>query len=172
MTLLRSTSERHDILWSTLNYECLLEIAGSQLGYSINYFKDPVADATKELPVWKLHGSCNFRVTGLEATRGVQFGTGVVFGGGIQPIDPGQVATVYQGKTALYPAMALYAANKPISMSPAPIRDAQQRWATYVRNAEKLLVVACVRILTTLTFGRRLARRSDKSLTLDRKTHL
>jgi len=141
LKLLRATASNRNIVWSSLNYECLLEIAGSQLGYSINYFKDPAADVEGELPVWKLHGSCNFRVAGLEATRGVQFGTGVIFGGGIEPIDPQQVQAIYQGSTALYPAMALYAQKKPVSMSPAPIQEAQHRWAAHVKNSDRLLVV-------------------------------
>jgi len=141
VSLLQSTACRTTIIWSTLNYECLLEIAGSRLGHRISYFKDPVPDGTAELPVWKLHGSCNFRIAGLEATRGVRFRTGVVFGGGIEPIDPGRVLAIYQGSTALYPAMALYAANKPISMSPAPIQDGQQRWGAHVRSADRILIL-------------------------------
>lgn len=141
LKLVKAAATHRDIVWSSLNYECLLEIAGSQLGHAINYFKDPAANGSKELPVWKLHGSCNFRVTGLDATRGVQFGTGVIFGGGIEPIDPQKVREIYQGSTALYPAMALYAHKKPVSMSPAPIQEAQQRWAAHVRNSVRLVVV-------------------------------
>jgi hypothetical protein len=140
LRLLRDTAARKDLIWSTLNYECLLEIAGSILTHPINYFAEPT-DSSKELPVWKLHGSCNFKVTGLEATRGVSFGGGVVFGGGIHPMNPGEVRAHYKGTTALYPAMALYAKGKPIAMSPAPIQDAQKRWAERVRSADKVLLI-------------------------------
>lgn len=138
--LLRALPDRSEVLWSSLNYECLLEIAGSQMGCRINYFAEP-SPSKEDLAVWKLHGSCNFKVQGLSATRGVQFGTGVVFGGGIEPIDPSQVAPTYQGDNALYPAMALYAENKPISMSPAPIEDAQRRWGEAVLRAKSVAVI-------------------------------
>lgn len=139
VSLLKRLNDPASVLWSTLNYECLLEMAGSKLGHRISYFLDP--GAKKELPVWKLHGSCNFRVTGLEAGRGVQFGSGVVFGGNIEPVDPSQVAGIYQGNTSLYPAMALYAAKKPVSMSPGPVEDAQRRWAAHVLKADRVAVV-------------------------------
>ena len=138
--MLRSVSSRQDVLWSTLNYECLLEYAASSLGGKVNYFGEPGV-AQDQIPIWKLHGSCNFKVTGLEAGRGVSFGTGVVFGGGIQPIDPSTVRAHYKGGTALYPAMALFAAGKPIAMSPAPIQEAQRRWKERVLQADRVAVL-------------------------------
>ncbi len=138
--LLGRASGRKDILWSTLNYECILETAAAR-SKRISYFGEPEETDASSVPVWKLHGSCNFKVTGLEATRGVSFGTGVVFGGGIEPINPGAVRAHYKGNTALYPAMALYAAGKAIAMSPAPIVGAQQRWAAHVLRADRVLVI-------------------------------
>ena len=58
-----------DVLWSTVNYECLLEIAANQTGLDVAYFGDPADHSSGA--IWKLHGSCNFKVTGLEAGRGV-----------------------------------------------------------------------------------------------------
>lgn len=140
--LLKRAHRRSDIIWSTLNYECLLELAAAHLTWPVAYFADPVEITERAVPVWKLHGSCNFKITGLEATRGVSYsGTGVVFGGSIQPIDPGQVSAHYSGNTALYPAMALYAAGKPISMSPSPIQDAQRRWNEHVRESDRVLII-------------------------------
>lgn len=133
-------NERGDVLWSTLNYDCLLESAGAVHGKKIGYFMDAGTDV-EMLPVWKLHGSCNFKVEGLEAGRGVSFGTGVVFGGQIEPMDPATVRVHYRGNTALYPAMALYAHGKPIAMSPAPIKASQQRWRDAVRSADRVLLL-------------------------------
>ena len=139
--ILADSSTRRDIIWSTLNYECLLEIAASLHGRSVDYFGEPTEASPVTTPIWKLHGSCNFKVVGLEAGRGVSFGTGVVFSGGIQAINPSEVRPHYRGATALYPAMALYAKGKTIAMSPEPIRDAQRRWADRVRTADRVLLV-------------------------------
>lgn len=130
-----------NLILGTLNYECLLEIAISLNGQTVGYFMDPETD-NDLVPVWKLHGSCNFKVKGLEATRGVSYsGTGVVFGGDIEPINPSEVQKVYSGSTALYPAMALYAAGKPISMSPGPVEAAQKRWNEHIHRCSKLLII-------------------------------
>ncbi|MCI0339534.1 MAG: SIR2 family protein [Planctomycetales bacterium] len=131
-------ARKHRVLWSTLNYECLLECAAARLGRSVAYFADPADDS---VPVWKLHGSCNFRVTGLAAGRGVSFGTGVTVGGGIEPMDLPQVREWCAGDNALYPAMSLYAAGKPIVMSPGPVQDAQSRWARHVLESERVLLI-------------------------------
>jgi len=139
--LIESLTGRNDILWGTLNYECILELAATLRGRSISYFLDPGSGAPG-FPVWKLHGSCNFKVSGLEATRGIRYsGSGITFGGSIEPIDPGKVKEYYSGNTALYPAMALYAADKPISMSPGPIREAQTRWNNHILACERVLVI-------------------------------
>lgn len=140
--ILRSLSGRDDVYWSTINYECLLELAASQLGYQIAYFPDLNGSKSNVLPILKLHGSCNFKVTGFEATRGVRYsGTGVTFGGGIEAIDPSDVRAHYSGNTALYPAMCLYTKGKPIAMSPSPIIEIQKRWAKHVIESDKILLI-------------------------------
>jgi len=139
--ILELAEERNDILWSSLNYDCIFETAAAHRKKRISYFPNP-NDYGNDIPFLKLHGSCNFRVSGLEATRGVQYsGTGVVFGGGIEPIDPGQVSSYYRGDTALYPAMALYTEGKSISMSPSPILSNQKLWQTEVLESDRILIV-------------------------------
>lgn len=139
--MIKALEDRDDILWGTLNYECILELAATLRGHSISYFSDPYPDLSS-FPVWKLHGSCNFKVIGLEATRGIKYsGSGVIFGGSIEPIDPGKVKAFYSGNTALYPAMSLYVEDKPISMSPRPIEEAQARWNKHILNCDKVLVI-------------------------------
>lgn len=139
--LVNECADPSSILWSTLNYECIFELTAGTEGFSIAYFGEPEELPNKILGVWKLHGSCNFKVKSLEATRGVSFGTGVVFDGGIEPLDPGAVLSHYRSNTALYPAMALYAEGKDIAMSPSPVKAAQERWAEHVRKAEKMVVI-------------------------------
>jgi hypothetical protein len=139
--LLGSTDKVSSVCWSTLNYECLLELAGVKSSLKIGYFTDPKSSDNENLPVWKLHGSCNFKITGMNATRGVQFNLGAVFNGGIEPIELFDVMSHYSGNTALYPAMALFAAGKPIAMSPSPIHSAQEKWAEMVMSAERIMLI-------------------------------
>jgi hypothetical protein len=141
VSIVAATMTRGDILWSTLNYECLLEFAAARNGKPVAYFNESEEAFSNAVPIWKLHGSCNFKVTGLEATRGISFGSGVIFGGGIEPLDPSAVRAHYRGNTALYPAMALFAEGKPIAMSPAPIQDAQRRWGEHIGAADRVLLI-------------------------------
>lgn len=141
LELLRRSESEDEILWSTLNYDCIVESAISILGKRVAYFADPKA-GIDDISVWKLHGSCNFKVKGIEATRGIVYsGQGITFGGEIEPIDPGEVSGVYGGNTALYPAMALYARGKSISMSPDPILQGQRQWAVNVGACDRVLII-------------------------------
>jgi hypothetical protein len=126
---------------STINYECLCERAANIAGLQIGYFTSPISDK-KVTSIWKLHGSCNFKLIGLEATRGVSFsGVGVAFNGGIEAINPLDVARIYQGNTSLYPSMSLYAKNKPITMAPSILHEKQSIWTTQTLNAEVISVI-------------------------------
>jgi hypothetical protein len=130
-----------DCLISTLNYECLLEIAAGLNGFRINYFADPIDDDSNAT-IWKLHGSCNFKVSGIDADRSVQFGAaGFELGNSIESINPAEVRRYYSGNTSLYPAMSLYAKNKPVSMAAPVIRHIQAAWAEKVTAAREIYVI-------------------------------
>jgi len=77
-----------NLLVSTINYECIAETAANQAGLKISYFGDVPSDPDS-LALWKLHGSCNFKLAGVDATRGVTYsGSGVAFDGGIEILHP------------------------------------------------------------------------------------
>jgi hypothetical protein len=142
--LVRALVENGDIsstVFASLNYECLLEIAVSQLGLSVAYFpsRDSAADA---VPVLKLHGSCNFLPgPAVTATRGVSFGAGVTIEAGIQAINPSAVAPYCTGNTALYPAMSVYTAGKPVQISPAVINSILDTFHAEVKKARSICLV-------------------------------
>lgn len=123
------------IFFSSLNYDCLFEIAVSMSGRSINYFANaPASDS--DIIIWKLHGSCNFLPHGgVTATRGVSFGTG------IQPVNPSQVLTYCTGNTALYPVMAVYSRGKPVQIASQIIQQIQKFWATAIESASTVVII-------------------------------
>lgn len=135
---LKSKSLIKDTIISSLNYECLCEIAASLEGITVDYFGKSENDNAK---IWKIHGSCNFKLQGLQATRGISFTHGISFGGGIEFINPADVLKTYKGNTALYPSMCLYAKDKPLAIAPGVIKTFQEEWAEKVRTAEKLFVI-------------------------------
>ncbi|MCD6434226.1 MAG: hypothetical protein J7L14_01285 [Candidatus Diapherotrites archaeon] len=135
------TSSRKPVLFSSLNYDCLFEVAVSMAGRAVNYFDNtPASDS--DIAIWKLHGSCNFLPHGgVTATRGVSFGPGVTFGTGIRPVNPNEVATYCTSNTALYPAMAVYARGKPIQIAPEIIQRIQGFWTTAIKSASTVIIV-------------------------------
>jgi len=124
-------------LFSTLNYECLLELAASDLGLKVNYFDEPANDL---FTLWKLHGSCNFKLKGIEA-QGIRYTRGVSFGGGIIPIQLNQVYSQFSANNSLYPAMSIYTRGKPNQMAPEFIQSLQKRWADYIMYSDLICII-------------------------------
>jgi hypothetical protein len=131
------------VLFSTINYDIIFDIALSMAGKTISYFENN-QPSNSNITLWKLHGSCNFLPGGaVTATRGVTFsGTGVAIEAGIKAVSSGREVIEYcSGDTALYPAMAIYARDKPIQMSPSIIRLIQGYWTNAISRAPKVVII-------------------------------
>jgi hypothetical protein len=126
-------------LFSTLNYECLLELATSGLAIPLTYNEPELSPTTAT--IWKLHGSCNFQPSGVDANRGVSYGFGVSFGGPVLRKQLTEIREWLQGDTALYPAMCLFLANKPSQMAPETFAEYWNHWSAFVRNAETVTII-------------------------------
>lgn len=128
------------VLFSTLNYECVLEFSLLRKGISIDYFGLPAADVS--VPVWKLHGSCNMFATGVTATPGVTYTAGAKFEGGLEGIlDSSEAIGRWLYGTALAPAMCLYMRGKPLAISPAAVSRLQSMWFEALQEST---VIFCV----------------------------
>ena len=128
------------VLFSTLNYDCVLELSMLGRGIRFNYFE--AADSNPGVPVWKLHGSCNMFATGVEATPGVQYTAGATFEGGLRAsLEVNEIMETCLVKTALAPAMALYMRGKPLNISPGVIRSLQARWKEAVSRSTAIFCV-------------------------------
>lgn len=124
--------------FSTLNYDCILEFALLESGFTIDYFGKTEG---RSLPVMKLHGSCNMFSAGIQAGPGISY-QGVIFEGGIQAwLDANQVIRHCLAETALAPVMCQYMEGKPSSVSPSAIRDIQAQWCTRVLASEKIVCI-------------------------------
>ena len=136
---LASRGVTSNVLFSTLNYECVLELSASGLGLRVHYWQDDLESGA--IRVWKLHGSCNFLSKNIQATRGALFSRGVGFEGGLQAVTPNDAVAYCLTNQGLYPAMALYMASKPVQIGQAVIHSLQKQWGDYARAAKRLLVV-------------------------------
>lgn len=129
-----------DIIFSTLNYDCLLEIAAHRAGLRIKYFNNPDNDS---VAIWKLHGSCNFVVKDIKAERdNVTYTKFATFHGtGIDAIQPNQVRGYCYGDTAFYPAMSIYMKDKPLQIAACTIQGLQRAWQKEIEKTENIIIV-------------------------------
>jgi hypothetical protein len=101
-------------IFSTLNYDCLLEFATVPDDIEISYFP-PFINSNGSISILKLHGSCNFILNGIKTTRSIQFTSGAGFdsGNGFKSIDPNETNAYCHGDNGLYPIMSLFMRGKP-----------------------------------------------------------
>lgn len=135
---LNSNSQLDNVLFSTLNYECVLEHSIVNAGFKIDYFEK----SKDSIPVWKLHGSCNMFSQGIQAGQGISYGTGVVFEGGIEAyLDQNKVVEECLVKSGLAPVMCLFMEGKPLQVSPSSINKLQEKWADEILNADAVFSI-------------------------------
>ena len=141
ITKLKTTGGTINTLFSTLNYECVLELAASQQGVSVNYNELP--NPANSVTVWKLHGSCNFIPNPQEISmrRGASYAWGMTINVGLIPSSPSEAAKWVMGDTTLYPAMCMFTLNKPSQISPGVFAEYQRKWAELVLNAENVVII-------------------------------
>ncbi len=128
-------------LFSTLNYECLLEFAANQVGLKIQY--GDVPSPPDSAAVWKLHGSCNFIPDPKTVTmrRSASYAWSMQINAPLIYVSPAEAAAWVQGDNALYPAMCMFTLNKPSQISPAVFEACQKKWADLISSSEKVFVV-------------------------------
>jgi hypothetical protein len=135
---LKKTHLLSKVLFSTINYDCILEFSLLRHGVSISYFDE---GNEKDIPVWKLHGSCNYFSKNVKAS-GILYTKGVVFEGGIEAfLDIGLVVENCLVNQALAPAMCLYMRGKPLQISPSVILNLQCNWKKLILTAQKIFCI-------------------------------
>ena len=131
-----------DTFFSTLNYECVLETAARNHGFSrVEFFREAPTD-DEALTVWKIHGSCNFLPASVAGGAGaVSFsGAAVKWDGEMKIVDPSQVGP-FVANSAFYPAMAVFMEGKPVHSHQSAIATTQSWWAKAVSEAECVGVI-------------------------------
>ena len=144
VSLVKELKEKNilpDSVISTLNYDCLLELATIPNQISIAYSL-PFGEVKDSLLVWKLHGSCNFILDGIVAKRGVNYMSGAFFNGnGLKSIQISDVEQYCRGDNALYPAMSIFMKDKPNQIGKPHIEAMQNKWKEWILNAEKIFLI-------------------------------
>ncbi len=127
------------VVFSTLNYDCILEFSLAGRGIGVNYFE--VNDSESSVPVLKLHGSCNMFAKNVAASGGVRYSAGASFEGGIEAsLDIGTVVEKCL-VSGLAPAMCLYMEGKPLQISPSVIEEVQTSWRECIASADHIVCI-------------------------------
>ncbi len=135
LTELSSIGVLNEVVFSSLNYECLLEYVARDYGIQTISYQDVGPCTSEQISVLKIHGSCNFMPHTIAASPGMLFGTGVTWEGVVRIVDCSEVGP-YLSNSALHPAMAVFMEGKPVQSCPGIIRDLQTRWAELVSEVE------------------------------------
>ena len=132
--------ENVDYVYSTLNYDCLAELAASSVGMTINYNLDLMPSS--QFDVLKLHGSCNFLLKGITGQLGsisTSVGGGII-DGSIEVVQPAQVSTLIQNRPA-GPCISFYMKNKPTAVGTKTIQAIQKKWKEIIQYSDTLVII-------------------------------
>lgn len=124
-------------LFSTLNYDCLFEIACASRRLPFDYFEAPEG----AVPIWKLHGSCNFRSAWINRSRGASPSAKTSVPDPIEQMEIADARDVWQAAAGSPPTMSIYLKDGYAQTGHPQIRELQARWGHMVRAAQCVVVV-------------------------------
>ena len=144
VTLLKHLAKtKHHTTIATLNYDLLIELSASMVGYRYEY--DVSRSFSNSLPVLKLHGSCNFLPnTGNLDIRDCTFThVRAAFDGPLRKLVTPREASKYcrSERSPLAPAMALYAKGKDVLVSPSHIQEQHVSFKKACERATRIYVI-------------------------------
>lgn len=131
-----------ETIFSSLNYECLLEMALNRQRIPTCYFPTSLNETGT---VIKPHGSCNFIPKGEDFFNVAEDAevniSGLTTTDNIKPVDLGEAANYCKGDNVLYPAMALFRPDKQIQIAQNFVNALQNKWSNAVKEAEKIAII-------------------------------
>lgn len=139
--LFRGLNEANiDFVYSTLNYDCIAELAASSVGMTVNYKIDSMP--SDQFDVLKLHGSCNFLLKGITGRLGSMSTSvgGGMLDGTIETVQPAQVPTLIQNRPA-GPCISFYMKNKPTAVGTKTIQAIQKKWKEIILDSDKIVII-------------------------------
>lgn len=125
-----------EIMFSTLNYELLFELALESFGLRAECF----LENTINIPFLKLHGSCNFVMQGIRLFNTPMKG-GNLIDAPLKAVNVKEAISYCRSGDSGYPAMCIYMESKPTQFGSGKIKAIQERWKKNVLNAERILII-------------------------------
>ena len=134
-----------NVIFSSLNYDMMLEEAAQLIGMKVSYGLDRHPSAVRVL---KPHGSINFWPDlPPEMFKNCTFsGCGSALTAPVRPLDRKSAKHRCGIDTSFSPAISMYAKGKKVSVCPDFVRDQQTMFAVSCRRASRIIVVG-VRVI-------------------------
>ena len=130
------------VIYSSLNYDLLFELAAAVLGLSTSYGSNLPACGVRLL---KLHGSCNFwpdiPVGMIQRSTFFSRGGRADVQAPIRPLNQGETIHRCANDDSLAPAIAMYAEGKAVKVSPDYVKNQQVQWHSAIAAAKRVCVV-------------------------------
>lgn len=130
------------VVYSTLNYDLLFELAAAGLGLNTAYDRQ---NQRGDLCLLKIHGSCNFwpylpgnvfRGLNIEGT-----GNGAAVEAPVRPLGYEETLRRCNEDDSFAPAIAMYAEGKAVKICPEYILKIQSEWESVVAEAQQIYVI-------------------------------
>lgn len=138
--LIRTIGPRR-VIYASLNYDLLFELAAATLGLNTYYTTDPTVGGVRLL---KVHGSSNFwpdipvgMIRGGTFRRSVRADVQAP----IKPLNQEEALYRCRVEDSLAPAIAMYAEGKAVKISPDYVERQQELWTVSAGTASRIFVV-------------------------------
>lgn len=140
MRLLSSIDPRR-VIYASLNYDLLLELAAASLGFKISYDYKPI---DKQIRIIKPHGSCNF----WPDMKGINFqnttfsnNNADIVGANVEQLSRSETIKKCSSEDSLAPVIAIYSEGKPVKVCPEFVSIQQKKWKEAVDRAISVFVI-------------------------------
>lgn len=139
--LQRAMESRRHVIYSTINYDILLERSALSLGrgWSIRIPREHPRD----IPILKLHGSCNIMPDlGNSVIRGASVGTSeYIYDGPCVAMLPENAERFLDTEDVMGPVIAMYEPKKRVVYAPTCLQGIQEMWRKEVERAHRIYVI-------------------------------
>lgn len=132
-----------NILFSTTNYDLLLELAGAHCGLNCTHYGLPQPKTRNTLNLLKIHGSCNFwpDIGTNKITNCTFAGNGTDIEAPIKCVPPDEAKRLCLTENSMSPAIALFTDGKQVKVCPSFVKQQLVDWQNAVSDAKCLIIV-------------------------------
>jgi hypothetical protein len=143
LEFLRTAGMLPDTIFTSINYDCLLEQAAAGLGISVGYGGAP--EKSSDARILKIHGSCNFVTPDLSGWIHHLTNPGSFLECAIEILPTHNLRQALQFRLrpqlSVFPVLSLYAFGKPTQAAGGQIQQIRNAWLEESGQATHLVII-------------------------------